>query len=360
MGILKLFSRQKYTAAIVGLGRIGFTLGLDRKREQPASHTMAMLDNPRISLVAGVDSNVQKVDEWKNFLFERKVEAAGFYGSAELYGSDFFSATRPDIIVVAVNEDSHMAECIAAIEARPKIVILEKPVALNSSEAKKIGDTAAACGVPVMVNHERRFAEDYRRAKEFLPKIGEIQSVRAELCSGLRVYAEQFEKDGSYSLIHDGTHLVDIVRFLLECPLERPKLTSVHRDGEGMVRNFCATYTDVPVKIGENQSVATEVEIRMSGRSKFFAFGVEILGTTGKICIGNGYAKFYEAKESTLYTGFSSLARSNVKVPRKTGYFSNMVQNAVDFLDGTAPLASPLEEAAADLRALEEMKALLR
>ena len=83
----------------------------------------------------------------------------------------------------------------------------------------------------------------------------------------------------------------------------------------------------------------------------------DILGTQGRICLGNGYAKFYQRKESKLYTGFYSLtADKSVKIPKKTGYFANMVQNAVDFLDGKDSLKSPLSIAIDDLLVLEEIK----
>jgi hypothetical protein len=36
-----------------------------------------------------------------------------------------------------------------------------------------------------------------------------------------------------------------------------------------------------------------------------------------------------------------------------------MIQNAVDFLDGTSPLQSPLSAAIEDLQVLEEIKAFL-
>ena len=51
---------------------------------------------------------------------------------------------------MAVNEDNHLEECLKAIEYKPKLVILEKPVALNSEEAEKIREKAKECGVPVV------------------------------------------------------------------------------------------------------------------------------------------------------------------------------------------------------------------
>lgn len=329
---------KTYTAAIIGTGRIGFTLGFDKKREQPASHTMALLYNKRIKIVAGCDTNPENLEKWHKYIKNAEI----FSSSKKLY-----EKFVPDIIVVAVNESSHLKECYDAINAKPKLVILEKPVALNSAEAAKIHSMAEKNLVPVMVNHERRFSKDYLAAKDFIPKIGDIQTVRGELLSGLRIYGKEFEDSGAYSLLHDGTHLVDIIQYILNCKLEKPVITGLFKDENGLVRNFSAHYSTDKIP---------EITVTMSGRSKFFEFGIEILGTLGKICVGNGYANFYTRKESKLYSGFYSLTKDKVKLPKKTGYFANMIQNAIDFLDGTEKLISPLEDAILDLKVLEDIK----
>lgn len=335
---------NRYIAAIIGTGRIGFSLGFDKKREQPASHTMALFGNKKINLIAAADKNAENLARWQTYAKKHKSLALTFSSSDELYKN----VTCLDIITVAVNEESHLEECLKAISQKPKLVILEKPVALNSDEAKKILEASKNAKVPVMVNHERRFSKDYLLAKSLIPKIGEIQSVVAELDSGLRIYAPEFEKDGTYSLIHDGTHLVDIVNFLLGEKLENPILTGIYKDDKNIVRNFTANYHTEKIP---------EIQIKMSGRSKFFEFRIEILGTLGKIVVGNGIHGFYLREESKLYSGFYSLTKQKAKFPKKTRYFSGMVQNAVDFLDGkTANLASPLEDAIEDLRILEEIK----
>lgn len=337
---------KRYYAALIGAGRIGFTLGFDKKREQPASHTMALFDNKSINLIAAADKNEENLKAWKKYAAKHKSMALTFNSSEELYEK----VTCLDIIVVAVNEESHLEECIKAIEYKPKLVILEKPVALNMQEAEKITEAALRCDVPVMVNHERRFDRSYMAAREWLKEIGDIQTVKAELDSGLRVYAPEFEKDGTYSLIHDGTHLVDIVQFLFDVELLSPVVSSVYKDEKNIVRNFSAHY--------ESEKIP-EIEIKMSGRSKFFEFRIEVLGTTGKLCIGNGIAELWHRQESSLYTGFYSLSKQKIKLPKKTGYFSGMVQNAVDFLDGQSELVSPLEDAVKDLKVLEDIKVCL-
>ena len=387
-------ARTVYTAALVGCGRIGYPLGLARKREQPASHTMALNANPRIALVAGCDKDYSNLQAWH----EANRKASIYHDSADLY-----ARLRTDIITVAVNEEAHKREALAAISATPKLVILEKPVAVNVAEALAIQRAAEKQGVSVLVNHERRFAADYIAAKAYMPRIGEIQSVSASLYSGMCVYDPAEEASGAYSLIHDGTHLVDAVLFFLEkdgepsCSefrpaaadvpeqgsrksgllgaalrfkeqsfprpaaqherlvntlLHDPVLTGVFRDEKGCVRQLSACYTTAQ---------CPDVRITISGRSRYFGFEIAINGTEGRICIGNGYLKFYQKEPSPLYSGFSSLLRDKAaRLPKKTLFFSNMVQNAVDYLDGTASLRSSLQNGINALAVLEEIKASLR
>lgn len=344
-----------YKAAIIGTGRIGFTLGFDKKREQPASHTMALLENKKIRLIAGVDSNPENLAQWARFNPKAKVfDSTQSFFSSELVKNP---ETKPDIITVAVNEYAHLDCAINAIKAKPRLVILEKPVAVNTKEAALIQKASKKYKVPVMINHERRFAEDYNAARAYITKIGDIQYIKASLFSGLKLYDPKAQDTGGYSLIHDGTHLVDIVQFLAEAVekknaklLAEPVITGLDYDKKEkkVVRSFCAHYSTKHIP---------QIDIFMSGKCKFFGFEVEVLGTTGRICIGNGYAKFYSRQTSPFYTGFYSLLKDKkVKVPAKTLYFSNMIKNAVDFLDGRCELKSDLTTGINALEILEEMK----
>lgn len=343
---------KKYTVAIVGCGRIGFSLGFDKKREQPASHTMAFKKNPSAKIIAGVDTNLENLKLW------HKANP-----NAQIFSSvnDLFLNLNPDIVCVAVNEVSHLETALAVLKARPRLMILEKPVALNMSEGRKIKLAASKVDAEVLVNHERRYDSHYGIAYDYMKRIGKVQSITATLSSGMRLYDRREEKTGAYSLIHDGTHLVDIVMFLLESieknkndtVLSKPSITGFYKDesDKNIVRNFSAHY---------KTKSCPDVTINMSGRCKYFGFDIDVRGTEGRICIGNGYAKFYSRQESKLYTGFYSLRKDKtVKVPKKTFYFSNMAQNALDFLDGKEKIKSNLETGLNALKVLEEIKSIL-
>lgn len=375
---------HQYTAAIIGTGRIGFTLGFDKKREQPASHTMAMLANKRVKIIAGCDSDATRLSEWKRYCHN-----ASTYSS---YGY-LFAACNPDIVVISVNENAHTEVALAAIRSKPRLIILEKPVAVSMKEGLEIADEAKKFDVPIMINHERRFAYDYHEAKSYMKKIGKLQSITAELCSGLRVYSPKDDSTGEYSLLHDGTHLVDCIHFFLSdfasdassassesgttnasdfstanilkknenendahrrSVLYDTKISSVYYDEKdsSVVRNITVHFAS---------DVCPSITMKISGRSKFFDFFIDILGTEGRIKIGNGFAEFYKREESKLYTGFYSLALdTSVKVPKRTQYFSNMLQSAVDFLDGRAPLESTLQDGLNDLDIIEQIKAAIQ
>jgi predicted dehydrogenase len=337
--------KSKYIAAVIGLGRIGFTLGYDKKREQPASHTMALKANKRIDIIAGVDTNIDAQKLWQ----KANPKARVFSSTNEL-----FQACSPDIVCVAVNESAHMDTALAVLHSTVPVMILEKPVALNMKEGLKIKSAFNSNKVTkIIVNHERRYDTHYMASKEYLSRIGSIQSVTATLSSGMRLYDPREEKTGGYSLIHDGTHLVDIVMFLLDEKLTKPVITGLYYDekDKGVVRNFSAHY---------KTKKCPDVTITMSGRSRYFGFDIDIRGTEGRIRVGNGYVEFYARKESKLYTGFYSLEEDkSVKVSPKTLYFSNMIQNAVDYLDGKAEIKSTLETGLDALKVLEDIKKTL-
>lgn len=339
--------KNSYTAALIGTGRIGFSLGFDRKREQPASHTMALKKNRRLCIESGCDTDSARLSAWH--AANRK---AAVYDSCE----QLLASRCPDIIVIAVNEESHLPVCLAAIRAQPKLIILEKPVARSVSEASCLQSEAEKYGVPILVNHERRFAEDYRVAKEYMRGIGDILSIHARLDSGLYVYSPEAEESGAYSLLHDGTHLVDCVQYLLEdrtaeehILFNQKVICAVpDKDKSTVIRTLSVHY---------ESRKCPDITFSFSGNSRFFGFEIDIVGREGRIRIGNGIFELYRREQSKLYTGFYSLTRDKkIRRPAQTRYFSNMVQNAVDFLDGKEELRSTIKTGTNTLRILEEIK----
>ncbi len=339
-----------YTAGIIGTGRIGFSLGFDKKRERPASHTAALKGNKRVKITAGCDINSEALNRWKKFNPDTEV-----FSNMKDY---FASENVPDITVIAVNESAHLEAALMALESKTRLIILEKPVALNLEEGMRIKAAAERSSTAVLVNHERRFADDYRLAKSIMQsgRLGEIQSIRGSLRSSLPVYSPDGETTGAYSLLHDGTHLIDIINFLADCEKGAPNSTL-----ELPLSIQCTKSRDtgniVNLSVFWKTEKGIHITAEISGKSSFFEFALEITGTSGKIAIGNGFAKEYTAVASKLYSGFKSLEENKeTRFPRKTRYFANVVKNAVGFLDGRETLISTLDDGIAVMKAIEEIK----
>ncbi len=334
-----------YKALVVGAGRIGFSLGLDRLREQPASHAFALAAHRRVKLAGAVDCDPDKLTAWN-----RQFPTTNAYHQLK----DALTAEKPDIVVIAVPESAHAAAARQVFPFRPRLVILEKPVAPSLQEAATIGRAAARFQVPVTVNHERRFSLDYVRARQLLQSgaIGAIQGVRASLWSNTPVWTKNAERDGACSLLHDGTHLIDTIRFLLDADLHHPTVDFTRRGRAGKIIQLFFHYI-----IRQNTFVAME----LAGNKEAFDFEIEVTGSAGRLHIGNGFFRLMRSAPSRFYSGFISLRRDpEVRRPKKTGYFSLMVENCVDFLDGRAELASPLSEGMKTLAALFDIAALIK
>lgn len=330
----------EYRAGVIGLGRIGFTLQADRKREQPASHSAALSLEKRFVLAGGYDRDTVRMAAW-----------ARSYPQARIYESlaEMLSDGPWDALTVAVNEESHLPVMRTVLPYRPRLVVLEKPVAPNLEDALRILKDSGAARVPVQVNHERRFSRDYLWARERIAggRYGQVRTVSAWLYTPNAAVLPGDSRSGRGALIHDGTHVADAVRFLTGFA---PVVDGVRASGR---RGAAVSGLTVAAKAGPAQ---TPVTVSIGFETRAFGFEIDVLMEKGRVRIGNGILEFWESKTSPYYEGFESLVRNpRVNPPKRTGYFSGMVSNCADFLDGKSPLLSPLGEGIESLKFIRQV-----
>jgi len=333
---------SKYRAGIIGLGKIGFTYGLDKKREQPASHSIALKNHPSILVDGGFDIDRKRLLKWKKYFPESRI-----YGSLkEMLGDGHW-----DILVVAVNEENHYSVMIDVLRASPSLIILEKPVAPSLKEALLIQKECKKAKIPVQVNHERRFSRDYQYLKSLIEtkQYGRIKIINAYVLTPS--VALMKGSCGRSALIRDGTHLVDIIRYLTdEDILIDTSFAGGKMNGGG--------FTGISA-IGKGKSFLCFLHFGYC--IKPFVFEVEVIFEKGRVRIGNGVFEESRAIKSPYYEGFYSLIPSGKKnLFKKTGYFSGMVKNCVDFLEGRDGLLSPVEDGVEAMRIIEEIKRKMR
>jgi len=298
---------EKINAAIIGLGRIASLLEEDSLREKPCTHAGALAANSDCVLAAGCD-----IDEERRALFAEKWQVPVYADAAEM-----LRLHAPRILAIATHPDSHYHYCRIAAASGVPVIICEKPLADNISEARKIARIVHN-GTVIITNHERRYANDYIRAKAILDKaaLGRLLSVRAVLYMGKT-------KRLIDVLWHDGTHLADAIMFLANGTLKHRRRWGVKLNANAgtawLEGTLCAEKSAMPIP----------VIIEVGAERDHLAFEMEFSCEKGRLRIGNGIFEVWESAPSPYAEKFRSLKRTDETFNGPTGYFANMVQDAI-------------------------------
>jgi predicted dehydrogenase len=190
-------TQQVYRVAIVGCGRKAATLD-DEERCRinysipPDAHAAAYLKVDRIRLAAAADPN-----EAKRRLMQDR------YGVPATYADyrEMLERERPDLVSVTTRAPLHAEVTVAAAHAGARGILCEKAMASSLAEADAMIEACGRQGTRLAVNHTRRWHPTYEAAAQAVSSgaIGELRCV-VGICPG--------------PLIHNGTHLFDLMRLL--------------------------------------------------------------------------------------------------------------------------------------------------
>lgn len=174
----------KYKAGIIGCGRISH------------QHAMAYIDQSDVVLTTISDVNPDAL----------KTMASSF--SVPTCYTDYremFANEQLDIVSICTWPGLHAEMTVAAAEHGVKAILCEKPMALNLGEADSMIDACQQNGVKLIIGHQHRFNPHFTEAKKLIESgaIGEPHLVWGHCKS---------------SLLNNGTHVVDTMRYMLGDP----------------------------------------------------------------------------------------------------------------------------------------------
>jgi predicted dehydrogenase len=124
-----------------------------------------------------------------------------------------------DAISICMPHWQHVEIAIAAAQAG-KHILVEKPMAMNLAEARRMVEAAEQAGVVLMVGQNQRWMADHVAVKELLDQgaIGRVMAVRFDCNQFLkRMYPEgswmfSREKTGGGMVICTAVHKIDLLR----------------------------------------------------------------------------------------------------------------------------------------------------
>lgn len=297
-----------YLAALVGCGRVGFLLERDPLRPKPCTHAGGIVAHPDFRLVAGCDLNAERMADFGRTY---AISPQHLYTGVD----DMLQREKLDLLCVATWTESHDAIVRRACRLGIPAVICEKPMAVTFKRARSMLGAARRGGTLLLINHSRRWSPEYRSVRLAIQenRYGRLRHIQGCVLTSfgvrepvpLRPTASSWhtvlEKSGGGPLLHDGTHLFDIVFFLtglrpawVESRIERPAGSAIeHRMvGRLMFRG----------------NPGLEFCFEAGGSRRYFHFEIELWFDAGRIAVGNGIRVAETSISSRRYSGFQDLS----------------------------------------------------
>ena len=264
-----------YTVLIIGAGRIGAFFDTPQS-ETILTHAHAFSAHPGFNLLGFVDANLVAARQ-----------AAEIWGGKAFNSiADTFSLHAVDVVVIAAPDEFHYRLLLELSAFPVKLVFTEKPLTRSVTEAKEIRDLYQNRGISLALNYTRRYVPAFANLRE------EIASdLFGRFLSGSGLYGK--------GTLHNGNHLVDLVRFLLG------EIT--HSQTVAHTYDY---YDDDP---------SCSAILTMTGGQLFFmqavdcryytVFEMDMLFENGRIrVIDAGFSiERYEVRESTVFKGYRNL-----------------------------------------------------
>ncbi|MDR2144304.1 MAG: Gfo/Idh/MocA family oxidoreductase [Treponema sp.] len=305
-------------AAIVGLGRIGSLLENDPKREKPCTHAGAIAGSKDCVLVAGADT-----DGKRRGLFQETWKCPVYADAGAM-----LKEHRPEILCIATHPDSHLFYCELAARYGVKVAVCEKPLADSLEKAKKIERLHSSGKITIITNHERRYSADYHAAAAILQgaRLGAVLSVKTALDMGKTRRLVDV-------LWHDGTHLADAAMFLSGGVLKHKAAWGAELSGKKGTAYLAGSLeiSGAEENSAKGREKKTEIPFVMEigAERDHLVFELEFSCEKGRLRIGNRIFEVWESVESPYAKGFRSLEKKREGFLEATGYFSNMIKDAV-------------------------------
>lgn len=188
---------EKIKVGLIGCGWIGMGATQDILRPAPASHADAILLHEGFELTALYDPNPDAKSSARRLHPEVK-----FYDTID----DFFTSGI-QAAVIASDADSHIKMIKECLAHGVKNILCEKPIANDILEAGQVYELVRHSGANVVVNHMRRFSPEIVRLRRYIRHDGIRDTAIGNILSGHAYYDK--------GLLHCGTHIIDLLTFLL-------------------------------------------------------------------------------------------------------------------------------------------------
>lgn len=259
---------------------------------------------------------------------------------------DLLANAEITAVDICTTTDTHIDFAIKAIE-RGKSVLIEKPIAKNYEEAKRIYDAAKKNNTKVMVATNQRFRYDAMVLKNFVQtkELGEIFYVKGAWHQQKRgkEWRQQIERSGGGVLIDLGVSLIDSLLWICDFPKVSSVNASIFKQTTENVEDVCIAN----IKFESGMIANLEMSWSLFGSKNVFSF--DIYGS-------NGSAKInplqLNKKDDDVISPISSIdSLSNIAIHKKS--FESQLKHFINGALGHQPIISTAEEAVETMKIID-------
>lgn len=186
---------ERLRVLIVGCGAIAGGYNQARPSLPPLSHAAAFRGDARFEIAACVDPDRERrrdfMDHWSI--------PVGYDELSEV-------AASFDVVSICSPTPLHMQHVLAAVRLLPRLIFCEKPVGASLEDARRAVTACDDAGILLAVNYTRRWDPAVVGLRDDVAQ-GRLGAVRSAAC---------FYNKG---VVHNGSHMVDMLHFVLQRPL---------------------------------------------------------------------------------------------------------------------------------------------
>lgn len=287
-------------AAIIGTGRIGYSLEKDPYRYHPCTHagTIAFLETAghkkSVELTAACDTDQERLhlfQKWYKKCTGNNIPVCA--DSSELIRCH----PQTDLLVIATPVDSHESIVIEALKSGIDRIIVEKPVSFTADAVRKIL-RAKKEHQKVFVNFERRYHRNYlinksvaKASKSNTGLLNELRHVHGRVLTGSAPSPE-----GGGPLLHDAIHWIDLLFFTCGLPESVSfDLKYSNKSSDEHTAHLTFHYKDFLA------------ELISESRRRYFEFFMQLDFKDGRIISSNTGHEYYQSAPSKNYKNFMEL-----------------------------------------------------
>ncbi len=311
---------SKSGVAIIGCGQIGAMWDAPDSQGPFLTHAGAFAHHPQAELLAFCDSDAARAEAARARWSHVAPQAQAFADVAQMMDA---LQGRAQIVVLAAASQARAALLGPILEAKPRLLVIEKPLATTLAESRTMVQRLAAHGQTVLVNYSRHWDSA-------------LQALLREIHAGRWGRVQRLQGWYGKGISNNGSHMIDLARQLLQARVSAVRaapalLPAAEADwSEGRDPAL-----DAQLRL-QNARGEWQLDMLATDQRHFTCFALNIMLEGGCIEISQG-GRAISVREVINDPDYSSYRIPGAPQPRTASTLDalpNLVREALNFVQG--------------------------